>query len=507
MSNDLKKTLAFAAVAGALVAVAFVTTRPRDLTAEEFTRDQGQPFFADFTDPRAATALEVIDFNADTAEARPFKVEYRKDDGWVIPSHNDYPADGKDRLAKTAAGVIDLKKDVIVSNDTDMHEELGVIDPLDTKSTALKGRGKRVTLKDASGKVLADLIIGNAVRDKTNQRYVRLPGQKVTYGVNMNVDLSARFADWIETNLLKLDAFHLLNITYDKPIIDHDRGTVAKGDVIELTRKDGSSPWTINQVPAGKELDTSKVSSITTALADIKIVGVRPKPGALAAVLKGLAEGNPQTLSRPDKISLASRGFFLLPDGTFVSNGADLYASTDEGLVYHLHFGEVTFATGEELSAGSTEDGEEAEGEAKKKEEEKSAGATESRYLFAMVDFRPELVPKPELLKQADASTGELPAHVFARTESEIKADADKLAQEKTAYEKKLEDGKKKAKELSDRFADWYYVVPGDAYRNVVVDRANLVRDPNAPATTPSTPPGGSPFPGGLNIPGLPPGH
>ena len=112
MTNDLKKTLIFAGAALALLLLAFVTTRPRNLTAEEFTQDQGKAFFPDFTDPRSAKALEVIDFDTDTASAIPFKVEYSKEKGWVIPSHHDYPADAKDRLAKTAAGVIDLKKDV-----------------------------------------------------------------------------------------------------------------------------------------------------------------------------------------------------------------------------------------------------------------------------------------------------------------------------------------------------------------------------------------------------------
>ena len=81
---------------------------------------------------------------------------------------------------------------------------MGVIDPLDTKVTSLKGRGKRVTLKDEKGRVLADFIIGNAVPGQENQRYVRVPGQKRTYKVNVDVDLSARFNDWIETNLLQL---------------------------------------------------------------------------------------------------------------------------------------------------------------------------------------------------------------------------------------------------------------------------------------------------------------
>ena len=41
---------------------------------------------------------------------------------------------------------------------------MGVIDPLDAKVATLQGRGKRITLRDASEKVLADFIIGKEIK-------------------------------------------------------------------------------------------------------------------------------------------------------------------------------------------------------------------------------------------------------------------------------------------------------------------------------------------------------
>ena len=144
----------------------------------------------------------------------------QKDGKWVIPSHYDYPADAKQRLVDTATGVIGLTKDSIRSDRVEDQEAFGVVDPLDPKSTSLKGIGKRVTLKDASDKVLADFIIGNEVKDHPDQRYVRVPGQKRIYGVNVKVDLSTRFADWIETNLLKLDAARVRKVVIDHKSFD-----------------------------------------------------------------------------------------------------------------------------------------------------------------------------------------------------------------------------------------------------------------------------------------------
>src|SRR6185437_4879921 len=153
----------------------------------------------------------------------PFKVMFQNG-RWVMPSYYNYPADAKDRLAKTAAGVIGLTKDTFRSDRVEDWEEMGVIAPDDEKSTSLKGRGKRVTLRDVSGKVLADFIIGNEVKREgsenphgtsTVQRYVRVPGEKRTYGVNVKVDLSTKFADWIETNLLKLDTSKVRKIVFN----------------------------------------------------------------------------------------------------------------------------------------------------------------------------------------------------------------------------------------------------------------------------------------------------
>ena len=59
-----------------------------------------------------------------------------KDKKWVIPSHYDYPADAQDRLSKTAAAVMDLTKDTIRSDDVEDQEAMGVIDPLDRKTTS-----------------------------------------------------------------------------------------------------------------------------------------------------------------------------------------------------------------------------------------------------------------------------------------------------------------------------------------------------------------------------------
>lgn len=504
--KELTKTLIFVVVALVLTGAAMI--RIPDRVKDVAFNDQGQPFFPDFKNPSECSDLEVVDYDPSTATASRFEVKY-KDGKWVIPSHYDYPADAKDRLAKTAGAVMDLTKDTFKSDRAEDQEDFGVIDPLDSKSTSLKGRGKRVTLRDKTEKVLADFIIGKEVKDRSGQRYVRIPGHKQIYGVVVKADLTTKFADWIETNLLKLDASKIRRVRFDNYKVDPERGQLLRGDVTTIERKDSSAPWTIQgqTLAPDQEMNTDKLSSLTTALADLKIVGVRPKPEGLKKDLK--VEGDRLKLSSQQAfLSLVSKGFYLTRDGLY-SNQGDVVVSTDEGVAYTLRFGEVVVATGLELSAGGDESASKEKDQSKSKDaSKKSDGATESRYVMVTVAFDPSLLP-PEHPPEPEGPLT-IPADPFQKKPddpkriAEEKAEKEKRDRETADYKKRVEDGEKRVKELTDRFAGWYYVTPGDSFRAIALPRADLTRKkddkkPSAGGDMPSFPG----LPGGL----MPPGH
>ncbi len=503
--TELWKTGIFAAVALVLAGTAAVATRDRVTRGEAFN-DQGQPFFPDFKDPLACTDLEVVDFDPSTATASRFQVKF-KDNEWVIPSHYDYPADARDRLSKTAAAVMDLTKDTIRSDSGDDQEAMGVIDPLDAKSASLKGRGKRITLRDSSEKVLADFIIGEEIKDRSGQYYVRVPGQKRIYGVNVAAEPSTRFADWIETNLLKLEASKIRKIEFDNYKVNLEQG-YQPGEVFDIERADANAPWTMPGLDADKQLDDAKLTALTSALADLKIVGVRPKPAGLTRDLKR-SDQQGITLSAATVASLQGKGFYMTREGQLLSNQGDVRVYTDEGVVYTLRFGEVTFGTGEELSAGVPDDAKKKEGEEPNDEtkDQSGEGTTESRYVMVTVSFDPTLIPEPKIEATSKVAEGELPDNVLAPDPNDAEAaDAAKEAEEKAEqakkdHEKKLADGKERVQELTDRFAAWYYVTPGDSFRSINLDRAALVTDrkpTEVPGLGPGATPGGFPgFPGG----------
>ncbi len=488
MNRDFQKTLVFVLIAFVMTGAALFARYDRSSGPEAFN-DQGKKFFDDF-DPNTCTSMEVIDYDPVTASVMPFKVA-QKDGKWVIPSHSDYPADARQRLVDTATGVIGLTKDSIRSDRTEEHEILGVIDPLDIKSNTLKGIGKRVTLKDLTGKVLADFIIGNEVKDHPEQRYVRVPGQKRTYGVNVKVDLSTRFADWIETNLLNLDPTKVRKIVIDHKSFDLDSRQLVPGEILTLERKDANSAWTVSDTPPGKEPNTETLLALSKALGDLKIAGIRPKPEGLTADLKQ-APGEIQPTTREAMLSLVRKGFYPTNAGMLSSKG-EVNVTTDEGIVYTLRFGEVLIASGNELSAG-TEPSKSAK--ALEKAAGKSAEETsEGRYLFVTAAFNPALLPPPPPPTDDD----KFPDDPFAYEPTEprmlpqspiAKAKAEQLQKER---DEAIAAGQKRAKELSERFAAWYYVTPGESYKTIVLDRANLIRDKSAKPANPRPGPGGLP--------------
>ncbi len=431
--SETRKTFGFAILAVLLAAVALLTT-PRRAVPEEFA-DRGEAFFPGFTDPNLATTLEVIEFDEATASARPFKVTF-KDGLWTIPSHHDYPADGKDRLAQTAAGLIGLTKDDFRSSNIADYEACGVIDPLDETAGSLRGRGKRVTIRDAEDRVLADLIIGKQVEDRPDFRFVRIPDQKRIYITRTRLEVSTRFADWIEPDLLQVEQAKIQRIVIRDYSIDERLRTVDQRDVIVLTRRDDG--WTVNRLPAGREVDTAKVNQMLRALDDLAIAGVRPKPPGITADLK--RRDGAVSLTEANLLELQSKGYYFTVDGRLLSNEGEVEVETSEGIRYTLRFGEILYGRGEEISAGTETPARQQAGETSDSQEASDTPAA-NRYLFLTASFDPGLV----------TAVGE-------------------------EGRKAREQGRAKAAELNQRYAGWYYVIPSSAFDQLRVQRSDLLR-------------------------------
>ena len=326
--RETLKTAAFVAGAAALVIAASMTS-PVTRTPALFS-DEGQPFYPEFKDPQAVKSIEVIDYDEPTATARPLKVELRKT-RWVVASNNDYPIDVGDRLVKTAAALIDVHKDRVVSDVPQDHAKFGVIDPLDQKVGSLQGRGKRVTLRDTQKNVLADYILGKPVEGKAGWRYVRVPGARRTYAVKTDADPSARFADWVNAGLLRMPTASIRKVTVNSYAVNTQSGTVDQGESLVLTQE--MPQW---KSPAGAvRQDVAKAMADT--LDTLKIVGARAKPAEMA---RDLQSGQMQ-LSMQTALALRQFGFLLTQSGHILATDGDMTVEMANGVAYQIRFGDV----------------------------------------------------------------------------------------------------------------------------------------------------------------------
>ncbi len=351
MRERVKTGLLVAAAAALAVVAALV--EPESATPEIMS-DQGEAFYPKFTDAQAPRSIEVIDYDEATATARPFKVQFQRG-RWLITSHFNYPVDAGERMAKTAAALMDLRKDLVRSDSPADHAQYGVVDPLDQKVAGLAGRGKRVTLRDGRGEVLADYILGKAVEGKSGYRYARVPGAKRVYAVKTDADPAARFADWVDANLLRIAGPSIRKVTVNSYSIDEALGRLSNVETLVLTQE--KDQW---KLEGAAKFDLAPVKAMAATLDTLKVAGAQPKPPALAADLK---QGQVR-LSLETAMALRQKGFFLAPNGRLYANEGEMAVETADGLVYTLRFGEVAAGAGEAKPA---------------------AGA--DRYLFATVNF------------------------------------------------------------------------------------------------------------------------
>jgi hypothetical protein len=439
-----RTTIIFVLLALGSVAAAW-SARPQTMAPPTF-EDTGEPMFAEFVDPNAATFLEVKDWSEEQAQLVSFSVKLEAGQ-WVIPSHNDYPADGTEQMGKAAASFLGVNKDVVRSDDPKDHAEFGVADPED--DTAAKGtRGRRVTIKDASGTTLVDVIIGKDVPEREGFKFLRYPGEDRVYAVQITPEVSTNFTDWIEDDLLKMESDDIVAVLSNSysviettdPATGNPRTTLEndKPFYFELFEspaigEDGTSEpeWALAAPPVwgpdgqevdpatyvgeqplpqamtppeGKELNPTRVKQIVGASDRVKIVGVRPRPAQL------------------DPYDMKAKGFFLVgepPRLSLLGNEGEVHLISKDGVIYTLFFGEVTYASGEALTAGGAEE----------MPEEKGENASANRYMFVNVSYDP----------RRDQAAGEPPL------DGELR-------------------GQARAAMLAERFERWYYVIPDSSF-------------------------------------------
>ena len=480
--NELNRTAIFVVIAVVLSVITYATMPSTD--SQSLANMVGENLLPDFDDPLEATSLEVVKFDKETATANTFKVA-KVGSSWVIPSHNNYPADAEDQLADVAAEWIDLEvlgvatdpeESGIQSDDIrGLHKIYGVVDPVGEDTSNAEGVGIRVVMRDKSDGELVRLIIGKEVEGQTGLRYVRLIGQDPVYTVKASTSkLSTKFEDWIEDDLLKLSSWDIRKVDIDDYSIDVLQGFITPRGQISLDYNDTGDPrwslavdrvyakkgWTDKGLAENEELNTDTLNDLKSALDDLKIVDVRRKPNGLSETLKSSGSIN---LDPEAERSLSKAGFHVIPVADPANPGKQYYdlrsnegqisVAMKDGVSYVLRFGQIAgMSSGAEEAEKKDTDAEKADGADKKE----SSGGKVNRYLFVLAQMDRSMIeePKyeelPELPAAEEAKKEEpKPAEPKAEDAKEEKADeakpkeaADKDAKEDKAKEAKADQAK-----------------------------------------------------------------
>ena len=493
--------------------------------------------FPELTDAEKAASLEIIRYDDELATLYPFKV-IKTGGVWVLPSHQNYPADAKDQLAAAATELVDLKALDVVTERAADHEVYGVIEPDQEKiKPGMTGVGQLIEIRDASGSKIARLIIGKEDKQagvgsgSRRLRFVRKAGQDPVYRVELDTSkFTTQFGDWIEKDLLKLTPWDVRSVELDNytlAAVESDGRLEVRqqrSEKMQLSYDDKASSWQLTSLETfpnedsaesvseelknNEEVASTKLNDLRNALGDLQIIDVARKPAGLSADLKA-AESFVNDVEAVS--SLQQRGFLPLPSGAILSTEGQTVIGMKDGVEYVLRFGAGTTVT-EPGKAGSGEVGDAPE----------ESAETAARYLLVMAQFNEGLLEKPELAElpslpeedDKDGDSTEQPkdeeseeekAEEEASSDEKEPADADVTAadllkqadeaeaamqkaiedrrqverenrRKQESFDEKVVEGKKRVAELNGRFADWYYIVSDEEFEKIHLNREAVIK-------------------------------
>lgn len=490
--QESKKTICFVACAGVLGIAALVNAYINQPGGSDAASVVGEAFYPEFTSTEEARSLEVAAVDPDTGSLKRFAV---KSDGnlWRIPTHFDYPAEAAARIAQTSASVMGLEKEAIVGMGESEFEKFGVVDPLSDDLEDPETAGRRVTINDENGDALVDYIIGKEIEDnvptrqgnefdleqQTKDFYIRKADDSKTFRVSLDIDLSTRFSDWIDPDLLRVNRAEITKIDINNYKLE-ERGQglfgttqlfKVQGDDLQLNRPSPAEPWALTGLnDESEEVSTDRINDILGVLEEIKIVGVRPKfkfEGKQLLNADLTIADIPELKKNPENANAAlqalqqdlmDKGFNF--GGTqeqleLVSESGELEFGTSKGLLYRLHIGSAAESQDTTIEIGS-------EGDDEDQDEESTDQDDANRYMFVRVAFdesllgdRPEepILPvkpeepegyeaakpvetKPEETDSADKT--EEGAEAEEKTDSEAKPEKEERKPEFIAYEEAI---------------------------------------------------------------------
>jgi hypothetical protein len=169
---------------------------------------------------------------------------------WGAADKGGFPVDfGK--VKALVVGISELEKVEAMTRNREFHSKLGVEDAAGEGATS-----KRVTLKDASGAVLADVVLGKSKPTQGSSTrstlYVRVEGDDQTWEATGSLSADASSTGWLDRNISKIEEKRVKRAAVTHP----------DGELVVATRSaQDQTNLSVENVPAGKELQWDGVAN------------------------------------------------------------------------------------------------------------------------------------------------------------------------------------------------------------------------------------------------------
>ena len=193
------------------------------------------------------------------------------DNVWQVDGRSGYPADF-DALRELVVKLSRLKIGRSFPASTESLARLSLMAP---SSPDTSSRGKQITLKDPSGKILADVILGQSRETGSGEgggQYLK----KADVDTVFLVDGSFRFlktapAQWLKKEILNVNAEDVNSVAC---YVDD-----ARTPVYTLSRPEKGELAKMTPIPPGRTADSAKIDQVFDALAPLTLDDVQAGDG------------------------------------------------------------------------------------------------------------------------------------------------------------------------------------------------------------------------------------
>lgn len=253
-----RTVLALAVVTGVMVVAAVIAVlSQREATTIAADRPLAFPGLADKVNDVAT--IKVV------SKGKTFTIK-RTDKGWGLAEKGGYPVSYE--KAKTAiVGLSQLKLLESKTSDPERYERLELRDPKDKEA-----KSRQVILVDASGKVLADGVIGrrnpSLFGETGGGTYLRKTGDKASWLAEGTVEIGETPNNWMIRDIVNLDAEVVKRVSIRQP----------DGALLVAHKDDKAQKnYTVDNVPAGRKLKSeNEGKEVAGGLWRLSLEDVRP---------------------------------------------------------------------------------------------------------------------------------------------------------------------------------------------------------------------------------------